>query len=224
MNLIKHSEFFNPIIDLQDAQLHIIGCGAIGSFVAEALTRLGCPELHIYDFDTVEEANITNQLYTHSDIGKRKIDALSLKLKEINPNITICPHQKWEAEANTARDYVFMCVDNIQTRKDIVNTNKYNSAIKAIFDFRMNLKDAQHYAAKWTSDIDKEKLIKSMDFTDKEAKENTPISPCGTTLSISPTVHAIVAAGIANFINIAKDNKYATTIVVNPFSGQQLYL
>ena len=39
MNLNKHREFFDP--EQFDDAIHIIGCGAVGSTIAEQLARLG---------------------------------------------------------------------------------------------------------------------------------------------------------------------------------------
>ena len=58
-----------------------------------------------------------------------------------------------------------------------------------------------------------------MAFSHEEAKENTPVSPCGTELSVTPTVRAIIAAGIANFINYAKTKDTKKLIIVNPFAN-----
>ena len=62
MDISKHMDFYNPIIDFKD-QIHIIGCGAIGSTLAEMLTRMGFQELHLWDFDIVTEHNIANQSF-----------------------------------------------------------------------------------------------------------------------------------------------------------------
>lgn len=219
MNLIKSQDFFDPTNDLKDTPIHVIGLGAIGSFVAENLARIGCPELHLYDFDTVEDTNIANQLYTTEDVGSLKTIALTKHLTAINPDIKCNTYERWDETNNNLHGYVFICVDSIAIRKAIVNTNLYNTNIIAFFDFRMNLTDAQHYAALWDNSQHREFLPKTMAFTDEEAKANTPISPCGTTLSIAPTVRTIVAAGIANFINIVKNNKHYTSIIVDPFAG-----
>ena len=40
--------------------------------------------------------------------------------------------------------YVFLCVDNIDLRRKIVETNQHNPNCIAFFDFRMRLTDAQH--------------------------------------------------------------------------------
>ena len=88
MNLNKHAEFFNPETDLKES-VHIIGCGAIGSTVAEMLTRMGVPELTIYDMDIVTPHNLTNQEFFHRHIGRLKTKCLAEILKEINPDIKI---------------------------------------------------------------------------------------------------------------------------------------
>ena len=222
MNLIKSQDFFDPTNDLKDTPIHIIGLGAIGSFVAENLARIGCPELHIYDFDTVEDTNIANQLYTTDDVGRLKTEALTDKLKAINPDIKLTTYERWDENNNNLCGYVFICVDTIAIRQAIVNTNKFNTNITAFFDFRMNLTDAQHYMAIWSDSHHKDFLAKTMAFTDEEAAANTPVSPCGTTLSIAPTVRTIVAAGIANFINVVKHNNYKTSIIIDPFASQYI--
>lgn len=83
MNLVKHMEFFDPTT-VRDS-VHVIGVGAIGSIVVEQLVRLGFENIHIYDFDTVTDYNVTNQLYRTIDIGEKKTTALIDMCKAINP-------------------------------------------------------------------------------------------------------------------------------------------
>ena len=214
MNLNKHREFFNPE-NLND-EIHIIGCGAVGSTIAENLTRLGIKALHLYDFDTVSNHNITNQMFLTHQIGLPKIDALEEILKQINPDIIIYKHPKgWEKETPLT-GYVFLAVDNIETRNEIVDDNKFNTTIKAMFDTRMRLTDAQHYAAKW--DTEGQNFLKStMNFTHEEAMESTPVSACGTSLNVTPTVRIICALVVANFINIILNKPLTKTIFMDAF-------
>ena len=148
MNLNKSLEFFNP--KSVEYAIHIIGCGAIGSTIAENLTRLGISKIHLWDFDIVTSHNVANQMFLPKHINKPKTEALTEILKEINPEITIIPHnQGWNPEkdvTNLTGD-IFLCVDSIATRKAILEANKYNTFIKAIFDNRMRLTDAQHNAS-----------------------------------------------------------------------------
>ena len=216
MDIIKHLEFFNPL-EMEDS-IHIIGLGAIGSTVAETLTRLGLSNLHFYDFDGVVPHNIANQMYTDSDIGKLKVDCMVEHCKAINRDIEITVHKEGWKSGCKLSGYVFLCVDNIEIRKAIVLENKYNTNIKAMFDFRMGLDDAQHYAANWADKDMVENLYRSMDFTHEEAKEATPVSACGTTLSVITTIRVIVSLGISNMINFIKLGTIKKVMLINAFS------
>lgn len=216
MNLNKHLEFFDPE-DVQ-ANIHIIGCGAIGSNIAELLTRLGIKNLHLYDHDTVTAHNITNQMYYNRHIGKPKLDALEEILLEINPEINITRHANGWTPGTTLSGYIFLAIDSIETRQQIVDENMYNTHINAMFDVRMNLTDAQHFAALWNTQ-EKQTFRKTMNFTSTEAKESQPISACGTTLSVTPTVRAICAYAVSNFINVVT-NKHpiVKTLLIDAFN------
>lgn len=216
MNLIKCVDFFNPTTITEE--IHIIGCGAVGSTLAEMLTRMGCTNIHLYDFDIVTDHNLANQMFRDKDIGKTKCVALENILKDTNPNINLTLHPEGYIKNKTKLSgYVFLAVDNIELRTDICNENLSNMTIKAVFDFRMGLADGQHYAANWSDSTAKTKLLNSMDFTTKEAEENAPKNACGTKLNIISTVRAIVSFGITNFITFHKSygTQYKSTIVLN---------
>lgn len=216
MNLNKSIDFFNPIEIKQP--IHIIGVGAIGSNIADLLVRLGIDrKIHLYDFDTVDAHNITNQRYTDYDIGKEKVVALGDMLQQINPSLQTVVHPEGYKKGMQLSGYVFLCVDDIDLRREIATEHKFNPLVKAMFDFRMRLEDAQHYAANWVYMKDKEDFINTMNFTHEEAKEATPISACGTTLSVMPTVTTICALGVANFMQLIKENKYKKVILVDVF-------
>lgn len=215
MNLNKHFEFFNPI-EVVD-EIHIIGCGAIGSTIAEMLTRLGFTKLHLYDFDTVSDHNITNQMFRMKDIGKLKTDALTEILHDINPDLQITAHSRWD-EYTRLTGIVFIAVDSIEIRKAIVQTYKYSKEIRFITDCRMRLTDAQCYAADWSNEKEINAFQNSMDFTSEEAKAATPVSACGTTLSVTPTVRAIVALCCSNVINFLKETTHKRMIMFDVFS------
>jgi len=69
------------------AVVGIAGCGGLGSNAAVALVRAGVGKLILADYDVVEESNLNRQYYFQSDIGKKKIEALSGHLKSINPHV-----------------------------------------------------------------------------------------------------------------------------------------
>ena len=221
MNLNKHLEFFNP--NELTEEIHIIGCGAIGSTVAEMLTRLGVNELYLYDFDKVSEHNITNQMFRQADVGELKVTALAKQLQEINPDIKLHLEPQGYTELIRLRGIVFLAVDSIELRKEIVTTLKYNKDIVYVTDCRMGLTDAQCYAASWDNEKQIDGLLQTMQFTSEEAKEATPISACGTTLSVTPTVRMIVSLCVSNFINFIKNKEVKTMIIVDAFAMNITY-
>lgn len=215
MNLSKSLEYLDPINQIEGS-IHIIGIGAMGSRVAELLVRLGVPKLHIWDMDTVEDKNIANQIYLQEHIGMLKTDALEDYLKRINPTVKIIKHGAYTNQALSG--YVFLNVDSIELRHKIATLHENNTFIKAMFDCRMRLEDAQSYAAKWDNEVQKKMFISSMEFTDDEAKEATPVSACGTTLSVASTVVSTAAFTVSNFINLIRKDELTSMIFTNAFA------
>jgi molybdopterin/thiamine biosynthesis adenylyltransferase len=144
-------------------------------------------------------------MFSSKHIGMPKVDALRELLAEINPETTgavkIVP-DGYRGERLSG--YVFLCVDNIDLRREIATVNKDNLYIRAMFDFRTRLTDAQHYAAELSDTGMVNDFIKSMGFTHVEAVSETPLSACNVALSVAPTVRIICALGVANFINYTK--------------------
>ncbi len=215
MNIIKHLEYFFPEEHVT-SRVHVIGVGAIGSTVCELLARLGVTDISIYDFDTVEDYNVCNQTFTTEQVGMPKVEAVYNTCKTINPEIEITMYPKGYIR-QPLNGYVFLCVDSIDLRKQIVTNNKYNNNIKCFVDFRMRLEDAQSFFAHTPEGI--ERLLATMDFTDEEAKAATPTSACGTSLSLRPTVTTIVSAGVCNWMNFCRGEEVFKTILINPYKG-----
>lgn len=221
MNLSKSFEFFNP--ESVKERIHIIGCGSVGSTVAELLARFGLVNVSLYDFDIVEEHNLANQMFTTKHLYKPKIEAVCERWVEINPDAAKTIKlfgDGWNGEKLSG--YVFLCVDNIELRKRIVEENKYNQNIKAMFDFRTALVSAQHYAADWNKQKSIQALLDTMDFTHAEAEKNVPISACKVSLCVMPTVWSVAMTGVVNFINFVKDKELVQAIIVNPFNFDTL--
>jgi len=215
MDISKHMDFYNPMIDFKD-QIHIIGCGAIGSTLTEMLTRMGFQELHLWDFDIVTEHNLANQMFNSKDIGQLKTFCITYHCKLINPDIKIFKHDKgWNGEP--LKGYVFLAVDNIDLRRQIATDNKYNQNIKGMFDFRMRFSDAQHYGADWHDPKAVKAFIDTMQFTHEEAKAETPVSACGTSLNIITTVRIICSYGLCNFINFIKNSELKKMVLIDGF-------
>lgn len=214
LDLSKSYEYFQP--EKVTDKIHIIGCGSVGSNVAEMLVRSGITNLTLWDFDEVCKHNVANQLYRNQDIGIHKVRALKSILTGINPDVAEAIELKikgWNGE--NLSGYVFMCVDSIDLRREIVKKCERNPYIKGVFDFRTGLENAQHYAADWKKEKQRKELVASMNFTSKQAKEATPVSACGTVLGVNTTVKVISAIGVSNFVNFIRTGKLKTFVSVN---------
>ncbi len=72
---------------LSESHVVLLGCGGIGSLMAVTLATAGVGELTLVDSDHVELSNLTRQfLFTESDVGLPKAEALSRELRRRNPS------------------------------------------------------------------------------------------------------------------------------------------
>jgi len=109
---------------LVDSTALVVGCGALGSVIAETLARAGVGRLRIVDRDFVELHNLQRQvLYDESDVkeGLPKAIAAERKLSRINSSISIDPHIADLTHRNIDQialgaDVIVDGTDNFETR------------------------------------------------------------------------------------------------------------
>lgn len=70
---------------LSEVNILIVGCGSVGSYMAEKLMRAGVGAMTLIDPDEVEPHNLTRTTFKYSDIGTSKVEALKAHLTSINP-------------------------------------------------------------------------------------------------------------------------------------------
>lgn len=71
---------------LAGARVTIVGAGAVGGHVIEALARSGVGHLRIVDSDTVHESNLNRQLLAlESTLGQPKAGLAAARVRDINP-------------------------------------------------------------------------------------------------------------------------------------------
>src|SRR5687767_13180056 len=79
---------------LKAARVLAIGAGGLGSPLAVYLAAAGIGTIGLVDFDVVDDSNLQRQiLYGASDVGRPKLQAAAERLRDINPNVTIVPHE-----------------------------------------------------------------------------------------------------------------------------------
>ncbi len=109
---------------LHDARALIVGCGALGSVIAETLTRAGVGRLRLVDRDFVELNNLQRQvLYDEHDVARRlpKAVAAAEKLKQINASVHLETHVadlNWRNVGQFIQDVdvIIDGTDNFETR------------------------------------------------------------------------------------------------------------
>ncbi len=61
------------IQEIKNKSVLIVGVGGIGSVASEMLTRCGIGKLILYDYDTVELANMNRLFFTPTQVGMSKV-------------------------------------------------------------------------------------------------------------------------------------------------------
>ena len=75
---------------LKAARVLCIGVGGLGSPLALYLAAAGVGTLGIVDFDVVDYTNLQRQIiHTTADVGRKKLDSATEKLKAINPFLNV---------------------------------------------------------------------------------------------------------------------------------------
>ena len=75
---------------LRTKSVFIAGCGGLGGYLLEYLTRLGVARIRIADGDVFETSNLNRQLLSEPErIGTKKVDAAAARVRRINPDVMI---------------------------------------------------------------------------------------------------------------------------------------
>ncbi len=129
-------------IALKNAHILVVGLGGVGSFAAEFLARSGVGKLTIVDGDDVDITNINRQLPAlHSTIGKKKIEVVAARLKDINPEIELVeipdflgPEMMENLFQNTAFTFIVDCIDSVSPKVELIKMAKRNR-VKMVSSF-----------------------------------------------------------------------------------------
>lgn len=75
---------------LRGSTVMIVGLGAVGGYVLEAVARSGVGHLILVDFDSFDATNVNRQILAlTSTIGQKKIEAARSRVHEINPDCKV---------------------------------------------------------------------------------------------------------------------------------------
>ena len=139
VSFLRHNSFFGPE-DTDQAVLNIIGVGATGSWVGLLAAKMGWHHFRVWDLDIVESHNLPNQIYDSKHIGMKKVDAFKEVLLRFNPHCIIETNDCFytsDTFASSVEGAVFIAVDSLKARKDIMTGLKSNPMVDLILETKM---------------------------------------------------------------------------------------
>ena len=77
----------SPLGALVGRSVAVLGCGAIGSHLAEHLVRAGVTDIALVDNEAVTSGNLCRQSYDENDLAAPKAAALAARLERISPEV-----------------------------------------------------------------------------------------------------------------------------------------
>ncbi len=111
----------------------LIGAGAVGSWVAVALAKMGVP-LTIWDDDDVSEHNVPMSAYGPSDFMRPKVAALAAIVKAAS-GLEIKIRRERYADAKL-EGVVVLCVDSMEARQSVWKQIRNNPEVDLLVDTR----------------------------------------------------------------------------------------
>lgn len=189
----------------------VIGCGASGSGVGQALAKMGCPIIHLWDGDMVEPHNIPNQYFPNSSVGTYKAEALRREMLDKTPSDilpSVIAHNRFFGSEDRARcPVVFMLVDGFDNRKIVFRALLDDPDVQYIIDTRMGAEYLEVWTVDKSSEVDIERYRESL------RHRGRPL-PC-TGRSVIYNVLSIAGLAVSIFKHIIKGEPYPKRITLD---------
>ncbi len=111
---------------LKNSKVAVFGLGGVGSYVVEALARVGVQNFILVDKDVVSISNINRQIIaTHKTLGRPKVDVQKERILDINPNAQIEIIQEFfmpdtKDFFDNSINYIVDCIDTITSKVELI--------------------------------------------------------------------------------------------------------
>ena len=161
--------------EIQKQRVILAGLGGIGSWTAIQLGRMGLTNLVLYDSDIVEEANMSGQLYSRNDVGKKKVNALTDLLQKYTSTASIYALDERFTEYSDAGDIMICGFDNMEARQIFFNkwleqvASKTHKEECLFIDGRLSMNDLQVICITGDNEYGINEYQNKYLFTDAEA-------------------------------------------------------
>lgn len=179
-----------------DTPINIIGAGAIGSFTALALTKMGFKNIKVIDFDIIDVENMNCQFFRFKDIGKKKVNALQELIEDFTNTKIEVLDDMWKGEI---LDGITICaVDSMKVRKEVFEAygrKAFNS--KIVIDPRMGAETAMMFTYNPLSPDELESYSKTL-YSDEDAVQERCTAK--STIYCSLGISSIICSKVKEFL------------------------
>ena len=201
--LIDVNEFKTPI--------HVIGCGALGSWLTFFLLKMGFKNVTIYDFDTIEEHNLPNQMFPEASIGLAKVDALNMLYNDFfdeeEKRLKIVNERMVPAIAKELEGVVFSCVDSMTVRRVLYEACVKNGKADLWIEGRIGLFGAYIYSLNYNTP----KMCEAYEQT-LYSDEDAEVSACGVSQTALPAAVCCASNMLMQMISWYRGNDIYNSI------------
>ncbi len=97
---------------------------------------MGSRDITVYDFDSVDDHNLANQVYPKSSLGSPKVDALKVISSDYGDATIKTVNAPWNADIAVECDVFVSAVDNMDVRRTLWDYNK--TRCRLFIDGRMS--------------------------------------------------------------------------------------
>ncbi|MFC2698894.1 HesA/MoeB/ThiF family protein [Limosilactobacillus fermentum] len=207
---------------ISQATVLVAGCGALGSYVAEQLTRAGVAHLILVDPDQVSLTNLQRQaLFDEDDVNQHRLKVMAAKnhLNQINHEVEITPLPaplSIDLLNELDFDLVIDCLDNYQAR-DLINQAAWVHQFSYVFG-----SCAGNFGNVMLIDPSKGPCLNDV-FPDLEALKATDCDLIGVTTPLVPLVAANQVSLALHYLVDPATVNYDRLLTIDAWNGDFNY-
>ena len=191
---------------IQEKQIMLAGVGGIGSYVAFLLSRMKPDRIILFDDDIVETANMSGQLFSHQDVDKYKVTAISSMMSVYSLYDSVTSIRSKFKEDSPTTDIMICGFDSMAARK--LYYKKWTCHVrdlpsedrgKCLFiDGRLAAEELQVFCIKGDDYYNMERYSGEFLFSDEEADET--VCSYKQTTFMANMIGSIIVNLFTNFV------------------------